>query len=294
MRFGRLLTAMVTPFTAEGAVDYDRAVALAEHLVEKGSEGVVVAGTTGESPTLTKQEKLALFTRVAQALRGRASVIAGTGGNDTASSVELTKAASDTGVDGVMAVCPYYNKPSQEGMYRHFCAIAEATSLPVILYNVPSRTASNLEPATLERLTAVSNIVAIKEASGDMAQLSEVMRRVPPDFLVYSGNDADTFHVMALGGVGVISVASHVAGPQMREMVDAAAEDNWSKARQIHLRLGPLFKVLFLPASTNPAPVKAALALCGFEVGGLRLPLTECSADAVAQIREVLQGLGLL
>ncbi len=294
MRFGRLLTAMVTPFTAEGAVDYDRAAALAKHLVDEGSDGVVVAGTTGESPTLTKEEKWALFSRVRQALRGRAAVIAGTGTNDTAGSVALTKAVDGMGLDGVMAVCPYYNKPSQEGMYRHFRAIAESTSLPLIVYNVPSRTASNLEPSTLERLTAVPNIVALKEASGDMAQAADIMRRVPPDFAVYSGNDSDTYHIMALGGVGVISVASHVAGPAMKEMVEAAGAGDWDKARDIHLRLGGLFKVLFLPASTNPAPVKAALRLCGFDVGGLRLPLTECDEKGVGQIKEVLAALGLV
>ncbi len=294
MRFGRLLTAMVTPFTPNGAVDYDRALALARHLVENGSDGVVVAGTTGESPTLSKEEKLTLFARVAEALGGKGSVIAGTGTNDTAASVALTRAANDTGVDGVMAVCPYYNKPSQEGMYRHFRAIAEATALPVILYNVPSRTASNLEPATVERLTAVSNIVALKEACGDLGQIAELFRRVPPEFAVYSGNDADTFHIMALGGVGVISVVSHIAGPAMKELVEAAAAGDWEKARKAHLRLGPLIKVLFLPACTSPSPVKTAMRLCGFEVGGLRLPLTECEEKSVAQIREVVQGLGLV
>ena len=234
-----------------------------------------------------------LFSCVGEALRGKAAVVAGTGTNDTAASVALTKAANDTGVDGVMGVCPYYNKPSQEGMYRHFRAIAEATPLPVIVYNVPSRTASNLEPATLERLTAVPNIAAVKEASGDMAQVADIMRRVPEQFAVYSGNDSDTYHIMALGGVGVISVASHVAGLAMKDMVQAAGAGDWDKAREIHLRLGGLFKVLFLPASTNPAPVKAALRLCGFEVGGLRLPLTECDDKGVAQIREVLAALGL-
>jgi 4-hydroxy-tetrahydrodipicolinate synthase len=269
-------------------------VALAKHLVESGSDGVVVAGTTGESPTLTKEEKLELFGCVGEALRGKATVVAGTGTNDTAGSVALTKAVGGIGVDGVMAVCPYYNKPSQEGMYRHFRAIAESTSLPLIVYNVPSRTASNLEPATLERLAAVPNVAALKEASGDMAQVADIMRRVPPGLEVYSGNDSDTYHIMALGGVGVISVASHVAGRAMKEMVEAAGAGQWDGAREIHLRLGGLFKVLFLPASTNPAPVKAALRLCGFDVGGLRLPLTECDEKGVAQIKAVLATLGLV
>lgn len=292
--FGRLLTAMVTPFDDGCQVDYGRAGELAKWLTARGSEGLVVAGTTGESPTLTHEEKLRLFETVKGAVGDEASVIAGTGSNDTAASVKLTAAAEQTGVDGAMLVGPYYNKPPQEGLYEHFRTIAEATSLPLIVYNVPSRTSRNIDPATIIRLAEIDNIVAAKEAPESMDNASLICAGVPDDFRVYSGDDSATLPMMAVGAYGVISVASHVAGPQMREMIESFVARDTAKAAAIHQRLFPLFKVLFLPTSVSPAPVKAALRLAGFDPGGVRLPLVEATEAEVAKVRSVMEELGLL
>ncbi|MGE5586952.1 MAG: 4-hydroxy-tetrahydrodipicolinate synthase [Clostridia bacterium] len=290
--FGRVLTAMVTPFTPDLKVDYDRAAELARKLVDSGSDGIVVAGTTGESPTLTKEEKVNMFRVVTEAVGREAAVIAGTGGNATESSVELTRAAEKVGVHGVMAVVPYYNKPPQDGLVAHFKAIAAATSLPVILYNIPGRTGMNMTPETVEKLARVENIVAVKEASGSLDQVTDIRRRTPSSFKIYSGDDSLTLPILAVGGEGIISVASHVAGKRLREMVEAYVSGQVAKAAQINSELFPLFKALFV--TTNPIPVKLALRLTGFDVGGLRPPLVEAGEKEAAIVRQALSDLGLV
>lgn len=292
MEFGRVLTAMVTPFNKEGEVDYETAGKLARRLVENGSDGMVVAGTTGESPTLSETEKLRLFGTVVEAVGGKAVVIAGTGTNDTQKSVELTKEAEQTGVDGIMAVAPYYNKPPQEGLYRHYRAIAEATSLPVMIYNVPGRTGVNIFPATMARLAEIDNIIALKEAAGDLNQAAEMVRVLPKNFLVYSGDDSITLPMLSVGGVGVVSVASHLVGRRITSMVNDYLQGAVEKASQAHNELLPLFKALFL--TTNPIMVKAALNLLGINVGPTRLPLVEATESELDALKEVLRGLGLL
>ena len=292
VEFGRVLTAMVTPFNEEGGVDYEAAGKLARRLVENGSDGVVVAGTTGESPTLSDEEKLKLFATVVEAIGGRAVVIAGTGSNNTQKSVELTREAEKTGVDGIMAVAPYYNKPPQEGLYRHFRAIAGATSLPVMVYNVPGRTAVNITPATMARLAEVDNIVALKEAAGDLNQAAEMVRVLPKNFLVYSGDDSMTLPMLAVGAVGVVSVASHLVGRRIAAMINDYLQGAVEKAARAHCELLPLFKTLFL--TTNPIMVKAALNLLGVKVGSTRLPLVDATAAELDALKEVLRGVGLL
>ncbi|HEX2952647.1 MAG TPA: 4-hydroxy-tetrahydrodipicolinate synthase [Bacillota bacterium] len=291
VKFGRLLTAMVTPFNTEGKVDYGTAAVLAKRLVENGSDGLVVAGTTGESPTLTVDEKLRLFSTVVEAVGGKATVIAGTGSYSTSDSIHLTKEAEQTGVDGVLLVAPYYNRPPQEGLFRHFKTIAGATSLPVMVYNIPSRTGVNVTPDTMVRLAEIENIVALKESAGNLAQASELAHRLPEDFSIYSGDDALTLPMMAVGAVGVISVASHVAGRKISAMIDAFTRGDVKAAHQIHNELLPLFNVLFL--TTNPIMVKAAVNLIGIPAGGVRLPLVEATAAEKEKLKEVLQGLGL-
>jgi len=289
--FGRVITAMVTPMDRNLAVDYGKAVALAKRLVETGSQGLVVCGTTGESPTLTDDEKVRLFRIVKEAVGDRTAVIAGTGTYNTAHSIHLTREAERAGCDGVLLVNPYYNKPSQEGMYQHFKAIAESTRLPVMLYNIQGRTSVNCEPATIARLAEVPNIVAVKEASGSLDQISQIRKLTPPEFQLYSGDDSLTLPLLAVGGVGVVSVAGHIAGREIREMIDAFFAGNVRRATELHLRLWPLFKVLFI--TSNPTPVKAALAIAGFDVGGLRLPLIEATAKEREQIAGVLEALAL-
>jgi len=289
--FGRIITAMVTPMDRSLAVDYVRAAALAKRLVETGSDGLVVCGTTGESPTLTDEEKVRLFHTIREAVESRAVVIAGTGTYDTAHSIHLTREAERAGCDGVLLVNPYYNKPSQEGLYRHFKAVAESTRLPVMLYNIQGRTSVNCDPATVARLAEVPNIVAIKEASGSLDQMSQIRKLTPPEFLIYSGDDSLTLPLLAVGGAGVVSVASHLAGREIREMIDAFFAGDVRRATARHLSLWPLFKVLFI--TTNPVPVKAALGLAGFDVGGLRLPLVEATPKERDQIAAVLKELAL-
>ena len=289
--FGRVITAMVTPMDRSLAVDYGRAAALARHLAGAGSDALVVCGTTGESPTLSDDEKLRLFRTVREAVGSRAKVIAGTGTNNTAHSIDMTREAERAGCDGILLVNPYYNKPSQEGLYQHFKTIAESTRLPVMLYNIQGRTSVNCEPATVARLTAIPNIVAIKEASGSLDQMSQIRKLTPPEFLLYSGDDSLTLPLLAVGGTGVVSVASHLAGREIREMIDAFLAGNVGRATAIHLRLWSLFKVLFL--TTNPVPVKAALAAAGFDVGGVRLPLVEATPKEREQIGAVLRELAL-
>lgn len=286
MKLGRLITAMVTPFNREGEVDYKKAGELALKLIESGSDGVVVSGTTGESPTLSKEEKLRLFAEVKEAVGSKGAVIAGTGSYSTKDSISLTKEAEKIGVDAVLLVTPYYNRPTQEGLYKHFAAIASETSLPCILYNVPSRTAVNLNPETVIRLSEIENIVGIKEASGNLAQIAKIIEGARKGFLVYSGNDADTFSILALGGYGVISVVSHLVGRQFREMIEKVVSGEIEEAAGIHRRLLPLMEVLFI--LPNPIPIKHALNFLGFEVGDPRLPLTPATPEAARRIEETL------
>lgn len=290
--FGEVLTAMVTPMRPDGAVDYEKAKRLAQYLVDHGSDGLVVAGTTGESPTLTADEKVALFEAVAEAVAGRAKVIAGTGSYDTRESIELTRRAERTGVDGVMLVVPYYNRPPQEGLYRHFKAVAEATRLAVMLYNVPSRTGRNLEPETVARLAELPNVVALKEAAGDMEQVTRIRRAVPDGFTIYSGEDSLTLPMLTLGAAGVVSVASHLIGDDIKAMIRAHREGDLAKAAELHQRMLPVFKAMFV--TTNPIPVKWAMSLIGMEMGPPRLPLVEPSAAEKARIEAALREYGLL
>lgn len=289
--FGRLITAMVTPMNADLSVDYARAAALATRLVESGSEGIVVSGTTGESPTLSVTEKLKLFETVVQAVGDRAAVIGGTGSYNTAETIELSHRAEATGVHGLLLVTPYYNKPPQEGLYQHFKAVAAATSLPCILYNVPSRTSINMTAQTTLRLAEIPNIIGIKEC-GDLGQLTEILNGAPEGFRVWSGDDAATLPYLALGAYGIISVVGHVVGPQMRELIQAFLDGEAAQAAAWHRRLYPVFKGMF--AVTNPVLVKAALAMTGFPVGPLRPPLVEATAREKEALREVLAAADLL
>ena len=292
-RFGRLLTAMVTPFTPDGELDLPRAQDLALRLLDQGTEALVVCGTTGESPTVFYDDKIRLFEAVLEAVSGSAPVIANAGDNCTDDSVEFAQQVVKLGVDAVMAVVPYYNKPPQEGLYRHFGAIASAVDVPVILYNIPGRSVVNLEAATTLRLAAdFENIVAVKEASSNLTQIASIIDGSPVGFEVLSGNDEDTLPMMGLGATGVISVASHVAGPQLAEMLAAQAGGDHTRALKIHLELMPLFKALFMTA--NPIMVKKALELVGFPVGDCRLPLIPASADQTAEMVRIMRHLGLL
>ncbi|MEA4901518.1 4-hydroxy-tetrahydrodipicolinate synthase [Desulfitobacterium sp.] len=277
MDFGKILTAMVTPMKDNSDVDFEEAGRLAKYLAEHGSDGIVVAGTTGESPTLSTDEKLELFRVVKEAVGKDVIVIAGIGSNSTANSVALAQKAAKTGVDGLMAVVPYYNKPSQEGLYQHFRVIAEASELPLMLYNIPGRTSINLLPETVLRLSKVPNIVALKEAVGMMDQVSELKRILPEDFMVYSGDDSLTLPMLALGCSGIISVASHVVGDEMKKMVDAWFEGDTKKALQWHLKLMPIFKGIFITA--NPVPVKYLVNTLGIKAGKVRLPLVDANPE---------------
>lgn len=277
MGFGRILTAMVTPMNENLEVDYASARNLAKYLIAHGSDGIVVCGTTGESPTLTNEEKLNMFKEVKNAVGTSGTVLAGVGSNSTAASVDLAVQAAITGVDGIMAVVPYYNKPSQEGMYQHFKAIAEAVSLPVMLYNVPSRTMANLLPDTVKKLSQIPNIVSIKESAGSMDQVSELKRILPPDFNVYSGDDSLTLPMLALGCSGVVSVASHIIGDEMKNMIDAWFNGDSNTAGSLHLQLYPFFKGIFV--TTNPIPIKALVNMIGLKAGGVRLPLINATED---------------
>jgi len=292
-RFGRLITAMVTPFTPDLELDLPRAGALASRLLDQGSQALVVCGTTGESPTVFYDQKLELFRAVIDAVGDRAPVIANVGDNCTADSVEFARKATSLGVDAIMCVVPYYNKPPQEGIYRHFRSIAEAVDVPVLLYNIPGRCVVNMTAETTLRLANdVENIVGVKEASGDLAQIARIVQGAPEGFEVLSGDDEMTLPMMGVGCTGVISVASHVAGPQMREMVEAHASGDHTRALSLHLRLLPLFKALFMTA--NPIMVKDALAQCGFPVGTCRLPLVPPTSEQSAELGRVLEHLGLL
>jgi 4-hydroxy-tetrahydrodipicolinate synthase len=284
---GRLLTAMITPFDEKGAVNYEQAKKLALALLDSGSDGVVVAATTGESPTLVREEETRLFTEIKSALGGRGTIIAYTGSNSTAEAVAATKSAEKIGVDACLSVVPYYNKPTQEGIYQHFKTIAENTRLPIIMYNIPGRVVIKMTAETIVRLSRIDNIVGVKEASGDMGLVAHTLDNASKDFRIWSGNDNDTFHIMALGGYGTIGVATHLVGKQIKQMMDNILNSKIAEAAAIHRHLLPLVDVLFI--EPNPAPTKYALNHLGFNVGKPRLPLVEPSEKSAAQIRETLK-----
>ncbi|MBI4188071.1 MAG: 4-hydroxy-tetrahydrodipicolinate synthase [Chloroflexi bacterium] len=286
-KLGRLLTAMVTPFNAKGEVDYEQAKKLALALLDSGSEGLVVVGTTGESPTLVREEELRLFKEVKSAVGKRGAVIAGTGSNSTAEALEATKEAERIGVDACLLVVPYYNNPTQEGLYQHFKTIANSTSLPCIIYNVPSRTVRNLLPETAVKLSQIDNIIGIKEASANLEQIAKIISQAREGFLVWSGNDADTLPILAIGGYGIVSVASHLVGKQISQMVNYFIDGKTAEAAAIHRNLLPLINALFVVA--NPIPVKYALNHIGFNVGKPRMPLTEPDEKSAAIIRDTLK-----
>jgi 4-hydroxy-tetrahydrodipicolinate synthase len=290
--FGRVLTAMLTPFDQAGQVNYAETERLAAHLVANGTDTIVVCGTTGESPTLTWDEEFSLFKVVKSAVAGKAKVMAGTGSNSTSEAISATQKAAALGLDGSLQVVPYYNKPPQAGLYQHFKAIAEASDMPIMLYNVPGRTSQNLLPETVAELSLLPNIVAIKEASGDLDQVSHIRRLTPPDFGLYSGDDSLTLPMLAVGACGVVSVASHLVGNDLQQMIQLFEQGQVKKACEIHLKLLTLCKSLFI--TTNPIPLKAAMKLSGWDVGGCRSPLCEAPDPVVEQVRQTLSGLDLL
>jgi len=286
-QLGRLITAMVTPFDEKGEVDYEQARRLALALLNSGSDGILVVGTTGESPTLLREEELCLFAEVKSVVGERGSVIAGTGSNSTAEALEATKEAERIGVDACLLVVPYYNKPTQDGLYQHFKTIAQSTSLPCILYNVPSRTVVSLSADTVIKLSQIDNIIGVKEASGNLDQVSKIISGTKEDFLVWSGNDGDILPILALGGYGVISVASHLVGNQIKEMIDSFISGKTDKAAEIHRHLLPLVNAIFVVS--NPIPIKYALTYVGFNVGKPRLPLVEPDEKSAAIITNTLK-----
>lgn len=287
--FGRISTAMVTPFDSKGNIDFRKTTQLVEYLIENGTDSLVVSGTTGESPTLTTEEKIALFQHVKKVANGRVPIIAGTGSYNTQATVELTKKAEEVGVDAILLVTPYYNKPNQEGLYQHYKTVAEATSLPIILYNVPGRTGVTLQPETVIRLSRIPNIVAVKEASGNLDAMAEIIANTDDDFALYSGDDALTLPVLAIGGNGVISVASHIVGNEMQEMITAFFDGDLSKAAKLHQKLLPLMRGLF--AAPSPVPVKTALQMKGMDPGPVRLPLVPLTEEERNKLAELLNRL---
>ncbi|MED4780769.1 4-hydroxy-tetrahydrodipicolinate synthase [Brevibacillus choshinensis] len=285
-RFGRLVTAMVTPFNERLEIDYGKTEHLIDHLLATGSEGIVISGTTGESPTLSRAEKLDLFKHVVAYAKGKCHIIAGTGSNDTASSVEFTQAVQSIGVDAVMVVAPYYSRPSQEGLYGHFKSLAEASEFPVMLYNVPGRSAVNMTAETTLRLAQLPNVVCIKEASGNLSQMAKIIEHAPEGFELYSGDDSLTLPTLAIGGVGIVSVASHIIGSQMAEMIHAFLLGDHTTAASLHRKLMPVFDGLF--AYPSPGPTKVALEKLGVKVGGVRLPLVELNEQEKAFVHSLL------
>ena len=291
MNFGEIITAMVTPFDEHGEIDFNATKDLVNHLINNGSDGLVVAGTTGESPTLSTEEKVELFKFVVDVVDNRVPIIAGTGSYNTKASIELTRLAEKAGVDGVLLVVPYYNKPSQEGLYQHFKAIAESTSLPCILYNIPGRSVINMSVDTTVRLSQISNIVSIKDASADLDAMAEIIERTPENFTLYSGDDSITLPLLSIGGTGVISVASHIIGNEMKAMIADFKAGNLQEAATAHRQLLPVFKGLF--TAPNPTPVKAALHLKGIPVGGVRLPLVPLTIEETETLQTTIDRVNL-
>ena len=290
VKFGRVLTAMITPFKEDGSVNYAVAEQLAVHLADRGTDSLVVCGTTGESPTVTWDEEYELFQVVQKAVAGKALVIAGAGSNSTQEAVAATQKAAKLGLDGCLQVVPYYNKPPQEGLYNHFRAIAQSVpELPIMLYNIPGRTGQNMLPETVARLAEIPNIVAVKEASGNLDQASQIRCLTSPEFAIYSGDDSLTLPMLAVGGSGVVSVASHLVGEQLQQMIEAFEAGQVQVATQIHLQLFDLFKALFL--TTNPILVKTALKLQGWDVGSTRPPLCDPPVEVTQKLKDVLSQL---
>ncbi|GAB3066992.1 4-hydroxy-tetrahydrodipicolinate synthase [Virgibacillus ainsalahensis] len=288
MDFGNVLTAMVTPFDKSGKMDLEQTTILIEYLLDNGTDGLVINGTTGESPTLSIEEKIDLFKHVVKIVNKRVPVIAGTTSNDTYASIGLTKEAEKVGVDAVMLVAPYYNKPTQRGMYEHFKAIAKETSLPVVLYNIPGRSVVNIDADTIIDLSKIDNIVSVKEASGDLDLASKVIENTSDDFSVYSGEDGLTIPMLAIGGDGVISVASHIIGNEMQNMVKKYQQGDVKEAASLHRQLLPIMRGIFKQPS--PAPVKAALQMKGVDTGGVRLPLLDLTEQEAIDLKGIIEG----
>lgn len=288
----RLLTAMVTPYDDNLEVNYEKAAEIANYLAKNGSDGVIVSGTTGESPALSGEEKLKLLDTIKKAAGDKMQIWAGTGSNNTKETINLSREAEKLGADGIMLVTPYYNKPSQEGLYQHFKTIAESVSIPAMLYNVPGRTSSNLLPETIKRLVEIDNIVAIKEASGSMDQVSLLKTLIGDKAIIYSGDDSLTLPIMALGGQGIVSIASHIIGNEIKEMINSFIAGDINNATRLHLQLFPIFKGLFI--TTNPVPLKEALNMQGMNVGNFRLPLTNATKEEKEFIKNLLQENNLL
>ncbi|ADU30489.1 4-hydroxy-tetrahydrodipicolinate synthase [Evansella cellulosilytica] len=287
MNFGTLITAMITPFDHDEEIDYPATKSLIHYLIDNGSDSIVIGGTTGESPTLTIEEKTDFFKYVVKEVDGRIPVIAGTGTNSTKSSIQLTKIAEESGVDAAMLVAPYYNKPSQEGIYRHFEKIAHSTSLPIMLYNIPGRCSVNIDPNTIIKLSNIDNIVAVKEASGDINAIAAIAEKTYDSFYVYCGDDSLTLPTLSVGGHGVVSVASHILGSEMKEMIDAHETGNALLAKQLHQELLPMMHALFI--APNPTPVKAALEMFGINAGSVRMPLVPLTQEESKVLYECLQ-----
>tara|TARA_Y100001968_G_scaffold225815_1_gene208631 strand:- start:1753 stop:2661 length:909 start_codon:yes stop_codon:yes gene_type:complete len=290
--FGRVLTAMVTPFNEQNAVDCELAGKLAKHLVAEGSDGIVVCGTTGESPTLSWNEQILMLQTVRSAVGEKVKVLAGTGSNSTLEAIEATKEAQKAGADGALVVVPYYNKPPQEGLEAHFRAIAAAApNLPLMLYNIPSRTGCSLEPSTVKRLMNCANIVSFKAASGSINEVTQLRIQCGPKLDIYSGDDGLLLPMLSVGAVGVVSVASHLVGRRLQAMIDAYLTGQGKLAISYHEQLQPLFKALF--ATTNPIPVKAALELTGWPVGSPRSPLLPLSSKMKEDLSKIIEDLSL-
>lgn len=291
-RFGSLITAMVTPFKDDYSLDLDRAQEIAIWLLDHGSDGLVVTGSTGEAATLADDEKIALWRAVAEAVDGRGQVIAGSGTYDTAHSIHLTEEAERAGADAMLVVTPYYNKPPQRGLVEHFTRVAGATSAPVMVYNIPGRTGIRIAHDTLLRLAEVENVVAVKDSTGDFDGVSRLVSEAPSGFEVYCGDDWATFGMLCLGAVGLVSVASHVAGERLKQMMELAQSGDTAAARKVHEELLPVFDALFI--TSNPIPVKAAMGLIGQAAGPPRLPLVPATDEEVARIRKALEDAGVL
>lgn len=288
MDFGRVITAMVTPFDSNLQVDWKQTEKLIDYLIEEQkTESLVICGTTGESPTLSEEEKLQLFEKAVQYANGRCKIIAGTSNNNTESSIKLSQKAEKLGVDALLLVAPYYNRPSQEGLFQHFKSIAESTELPVMLYNVPKRTGVSISSETTIRLSKIPNIIATKEASGDLDEITKIISQTGDDFLVYSGDDQLIVPILAIGGYGIVSVASHVIGKEIQQMISAYTNGNIKEAAELHGKLYPIFSGLFI--CPNPVPVKYALHLKGVDAGGVRLPLTEATEEQKRIIEQLFE-----
>ncbi|RPF55940.1 4-hydroxy-tetrahydrodipicolinate synthase [Aquisalibacillus elongatus] len=284
MNFGNVLTAMVTPFNEQNELNLGRTETVVEHLINNGTDALVIGGTTGESPTLTKEEKLTLYKHVVEVVNGRIPVIAGTGSNNTQETIEFTKKVEELGVDGVLLVAPYYNKPNQEGLYQHFKTIAESTKLPAMLYNIPGRTSINMDVETTVALSKVPNIVAVKESSQDVFMMTEIVDQTDDDFMLYSGDDGFTLPALAVGGNGIVSVSSHIFGNEMQDMVQSYLKGEVDRAAEAHQQLLPKMKGFF--KAPSPVPIKTALNRMGIEVGSVRLPLVPLNKEEERQLYE--------